>query len=57
MGAMIAFVARFTLSRQGGRWPPTRLILAGVAVGYLLSSVTFYLQSLATPNQLAGALF
>ncbi|MGH3753555.1 MAG: FecCD family ABC transporter permease [Pseudonocardiaceae bacterium] len=57
IGAMIAFVATFALSRQGGRWPPTRLILAGVAVGYLLSSVTFYLQSLATPNQLAGALF
>lgn len=57
VGAMISFVTTFTLSRQGGQWPATRLILAGVAVGYLLSSVTFYLQSLATPNQLAGALF
>jgi ABC-type Fe3+-siderophore transport system permease subunit len=28
---MIAFIATFALSRQGGRWPPTRLILAGVA--------------------------
>lgn len=57
VGAMVAFVATFALSRHGGQWPATRLILAGVAVGYLLSSVTFYLQSLATPNQLAGALF
>lgn len=57
VGAMIAFVATFTLSRQGGRWPPTRLILAGVAVGYLMSSVTYYLESLADPNQLSGVLF
>ncbi len=57
VGAMIAFVLTFTLSRQGGRWPPTRLILAGVAVGYLMSAVTFYLESLADPNQLQGVLF
>jgi iron complex transport system permease protein len=57
VGAMIAFVATFALSRQGGRWPPTRLILAGVAVGYLMSAVTYYLESLADPNQLSGVLF
>lgn len=57
VGAMAAFATTFTLSRQGGRWPPARLILAGVAVGYLLSSVTFYLQTLATPNQVQRVLF
>lgn len=57
VGAMVAFAATFTLSRQGGRWPPSRLVLAGVAVGYLLSSVTFFLQTLATPNQVQRALF
>lgn len=56
-GGVIAFLATFVLSRQGGRWPPTRLILAGVAVGYLMSAVTYYLESLADPNQLSGVLF
>lgn len=40
VGAMIAFVATFALSHQGGRWPPTRLILVGVAVGYLMLAIT-----------------
>lgn len=57
VGALVAFGATFVLSRQGGTWPPARLILAGVAVGYLLSSVTFYLQTLATPNQVQRVLF
>lgn len=57
VGAMVAFIATFSLSRQGGRWPPTRLVLAGVAVGYLLSSVTYYLQTLATPNGVQRVLF
>lgn len=57
VGAMIAFVATFGLARQGGRWPPARLILAGVAVGYLMSAITYYLQMLADPNQLRGVLF
>lgn len=57
VGAMIAFVATFALSHQGGRWPATRLILAGVAVGYLMSAVTYYLEMLADPNQLSGVLF
>lgn len=57
VGAMIAFVATFGLARQGGRWPPTRLILAGVAVGYLMSAITYYFESLADPNQLSGVLF
>jgi putative transposase len=34
-----------------------RLILAGVAVGYLMSTVNYYLESLAAPNQLSGVLF
>lgn len=56
-GGVIAFAATFLLARQGGRWPPTRLILAGVAVGYLMSAITYYLESLADPNQLSGVLF
>lgn len=57
VGAMLAFTATFALGRQAGRWPPTRLVLAGVAVGYLLSAGTFFLQTMATPTQVQRTLF
>jgi iron complex transport system permease protein len=56
-GGMTAFLIVFTIGRLRGQWPPTRLILAGVAVGYLISSITFFLQTLATPNQMQRVLF
>ena len=56
-GAMAAFVATFALGRQQGRWPATRLVLAGVAIGYLISAFTFFLQTVATPGQLQRVLF
>lgn len=57
VGGLLAFVVVFLLGRQHGQWPPTRLVLAGVAVGYLISSLTFFLQILATPNQVQRVLF
>lgn len=57
VGAMFAFGLTFVLARQHGRWPPARLVLSGVAVGYLLSSATFFLQITATPNQVQRVLF
>lgn len=57
VGAMLAFGAVFLLGRQHGQWPPARLVLAGVAVGYLISSLTFFLQTIATPNQVQRVLF
>jgi iron complex transport system permease protein len=56
-GAMLAFGVVFLLGRQNGQWPPARLVLAGVAVGYLISSFTFFLQTIATPNQVQRVLF
>lgn len=56
-GAMLAFAATFALGRQQGRWPPVRLVLAGVAIGYLFSAFTYFLQTLATPTQLQRVLF
>jgi iron complex transport system permease protein len=56
-GAMAAFIATFALGRQQGRWPATRLVLAGVAMGYLISAFTYFLQTLATPGQLQRVLF
>lgn len=43
VGALLATVLVYTLAQQGGRAAPTRLILAGVALGYVLSAVTSFL--------------
>lgn len=56
-GAAAATTLTFLFGRAGSRLPPVRVVLAGVAVAYLFSSVTFYLQTLATPNELRRALF
>ena len=57
VGALLAFSVTFLLSRQGGRFPAGRLVLAGVAVGYLFSSATYFLQTRAAPNQVQRVLF
>lgn len=57
LGAMLAFALTFVLGKEHGRWPPARLVLSGVAVGYLLSSATFFFQIRATPNQVQRVLF
>jgi iron complex transport system permease protein len=56
-GALLAFLVTFLLGRRDGHWPPTRLVLAGVAVGYLVSAVTYFLQTIATPTQVTRILF
>ena len=40
LGALIAVLAVYMLARQDGRFPTGRLVLSGVAVSYLFSSVT-----------------
>lgn len=57
VGAVLAFGVVFLLGRRNGQWPPARLVLAGIAVGYLISSLTFFLQTIATPNQVQRVLF
>ncbi|MBN9109053.1 MAG: iron ABC transporter permease [Pseudonocardia sp.] len=57
VGALLAFAVTFLLGRKDGHWPPTRLVLAGVAVGYLVSAVTYFLQTIATPTQVTRVLF
>jgi hypothetical protein len=45
----------YLLAQQGGRAAPTRLVLAGVAIDYVLSAVTSYLVlRSATPGGGAG---
>ena len=56
LGALAAMVLVYVLAQQGGRAAPTRLVLAGVAVGYVLSAVTSYLVlRSATPGGGAAA--
>lgn len=57
LGAMIAVVLVFALGQRQGRLAPTRLVLAGVAVGYLFSAATSYVQLRASPNELRLLMF
>ncbi|MFT3854529.1 MAG: iron ABC transporter permease [Ilumatobacteraceae bacterium] len=57
VGALLAFAGIVLLARRAGGWAPGRVILAGVAIGYLLSAATFFLQIRATPAQLQRTLF
>ncbi len=51
LGSLASMMLVYVLAQQGGRIVSTRLILAGVAVGYMLSAVTSYLVlRSATPN-------
>ncbi|MBJ7456872.1 MAG: iron ABC transporter permease [Thermoleophilia bacterium] len=56
-GAMLTMLAVFALARSHGTYTPGRLILAGVALGYLCSSLTSFLQFRVDPQQLQGILF
>lgn len=56
-GAMTAMALVFLLARGRGAFAPGRLILAGVAIGYLASALTGFLQFLADPRQLQSIVF
>jgi len=57
-GALVAFAAAFALARAGGRLTPVRLVLAGIAVGYVLSAATSLLIYLAgSANAAQSAMF
>ncbi|WP_326770088.1 iron ABC transporter permease [Streptomyces sp. NBC_01591] len=57
VGALLAGMLVFALGQRRGRLAPTRLVLAGVAVGYVLLSATSFVQLRATPNELRGVMF
>lgn len=57
VGAVGALLLVVVLGQRGGVLVPMRVVLAGVAVGYLLAAVTSYLQLRAEPDKLAGVLF
>ncbi len=57
LGARVSLVAVLALGRHGGRFSPTRLVLAGVALAYLFAAATSYLQIRADPNELRAVVF
>lgn len=57
LGAVVTMLAVMAIGQRAGRFSPTRLVLAGVAIGALASSGTSYLQIKAQPQQLQGVLF
>ncbi|GAA4004168.1 iron ABC transporter permease [Allokutzneria multivorans] len=57
LGAAASVAVVFTLGQQRGRLVPTRLVLVGVAVGYVLSALTSYIQLRANPNELKSVMF
>ncbi|KOV60469.1 FecCD family ABC transporter permease [Streptomyces sp. MMG1121] len=57
VGALAAGALVFALGRRRGRLAPTRLVLAGVAVGYVLLSATSFVQLEATPTELRTVMF
>lgn len=56
-GALVAALAVILLARRDGSLAPTRLVLAGVAIGHLCSAGTSLVQFLIDPRQLQGVLF
>lgn len=57
LGALAAGVLVFALGQRRGRLAPTRLVLAGVAVGYVFLSATSFIQLRATPTESRTVMF
>ena len=57
VGALASLAAVFALGRHAGMFSPTRLVLAGVALAYLFSAATSYLQIHADDNELRAVVF
>lgn len=56
-GALVASALVTLLARQGGRLSPTRMILAGVALGTLFSAITSYLTITTEAQNVVSVLF
>ncbi|MDP3893482.1 iron ABC transporter permease [Nocardioides sp.] len=56
-GALVASACVALLAQQGGRLAPTRMILAGVALGSLFSAVTSYLTITTEAQNVFSVLF
>ncbi|MGV9983679.1 FecCD family ABC transporter permease [Streptomyces olivaceus] len=57
LGAVAAGALVFALGQRRGRLAPVRLVLAGVAIGYVFLSATSFVQLRATPTELRTVMF
>jgi iron complex transport system permease protein len=57
VASMITLVVVFAFAQRAGRVGPTRLVLAGVAVSYLVTAATSFVQLSVNPSELRGVLF
>ncbi|MEV5706164.1 iron ABC transporter permease [Actinoallomurus sp. NPDC052274] len=55
--ALLSVLVVYLLAQRAGRLLDSRLVLAGVAVGYLCSAATSYVQLRLDPAQLQGLMF
>lgn len=56
-GSMVAVALVFLLGQQRGKLNPVRLVLAGVAVSYVFTSITSFLQLQTEPNNMRQIMF
>jgi iron complex transport system permease protein len=57
VSALLTLVVVFAFAQRAGQVGPTRLVLAGVAVSYLFTAATSFLQLYADPLALRGIVF
>lgn len=57
IGALVTLVVVFALAQRAGRVGPTRLVLAGVAISYLATAGTSFVQLYVSPLELRGIMF
>lgn len=57
VAAMLTLFIVFLLAQHGGRVGPSRLVLAGVAVSYLATAGTSFIQLYTRPSELRGLMF
>ncbi|MBO2449423.1 iron ABC transporter permease [Actinomadura barringtoniae] len=55
--AVLTVLLVYVLAQRGGRLLDSRLVLAGVAVGYLCSAATSYIQLQVSPTELHALMF
>jgi iron complex transport system permease protein len=57
ISSMLTLLVVLLLSQRAGRVGPTRLVLAGVAVSYLATAATSFVQLYGNPLELRGTMF
>lgn len=56
-GAVVILITVFLFAQRRGAFSASRLVLAGVALGYLAAAGTSFVQLQADPGQISGILF